>query len=208
MEDVSLGFFLKELREKRGIKLEEISRETKILKKVLEAIENNEFSSIPEVYLKGIVGKYIRILKLQEEEAKEIFTRLNEFLEKNSFRKKEERKGKIFTREKYYQGGIIWLVFLPIIFYLIYEISLFTMPAKIFFDNLPSTVYEENYLLKGRVIRAKEIFLNGKEIYFDKKGFFEKNIVLQEGVNNIELKILNPLGKETVQTITLIYQKK
>ncbi len=208
MENVSLGFFLKELREKRGIKLEEISRETKILKKVLEEIENNEFSSIPEVYLKGIIRKYIQILKLQEAEAKEIFDCLNEALERNSAKKRGIKEIKVFKKQRYYFKEIILFIFLPVIFYLIYEISLFIMPAKILLYNLPPTVYEENYLLKGRVVRTKEFYLNGKEVYFDSKGFFEKNIVLQEGVNNIELKAINPLGKETVRMITLVYQKK
>ena len=72
MQDVSLGSYLKELREKKGIKLEEISKETKILKEVLEKIERNEFSKLPPVYLKGIIRKYTQALGIPKDEAENL----------------------------------------------------------------------------------------------------------------------------------------
>lgn len=206
MENVSLGSYLKEIRERRGIKLEEISRETKILKKVLESLENNDFSLIPEVYLKGIIRKYFQILKVKEEEAQEIFRQLEEYWGKKSEIALKEKTYIKQNKLSFSFRFFVPILFLFLAFYFLYEISLFILPAKISLNNTSFITSEKNFLLKGQAIRAKSVLLNGKELYLNEKGFFEETLVLEKGVNNIELKALNPLGRETVKILTIIYQ--
>lgn len=206
MENISLGSYLRELREKRGVKLEEISRETKILKKVLESVENNDFSLISEVYLKGIIRKYFQILKVKEEEALEIIRELDKHLDKKPeialVKKNYTKNNKLSVSLR----SVFIILFLFLAFYFFYEISLFILPAKISLNNTSFITSEKNFLLKGQAIRAKSVLLNGKDLYLNEKGFFEETLVLEKGVNNIELKALNPLGRETVKILTIIYQ--
>lgn len=64
-----LGEFLKEQREKLKVTIDQISKETNIPTKYLEALENEEYSIFPgEAYLKGFLRTYAKALNLDPEE--------------------------------------------------------------------------------------------------------------------------------------------
>jgi transcriptional regulator with XRE-family HTH domain len=65
-----LGSYLRELRESRGVSLEEIARTTRIGKGHLEALEADEFGALPApVFVKGFVRAYCRELQVPDDEA-------------------------------------------------------------------------------------------------------------------------------------------
>jgi cytoskeleton protein RodZ len=67
-EESYSGSFLKQIREKMGIQLFEVSLDTKIRMELLESIEDEEFDSLPqEVYLKGHLTNYASYLLLKPE---------------------------------------------------------------------------------------------------------------------------------------------
>lgn len=64
---MGLGDILKSERERQGLSLETIEEETKIRKLYLQAIENEQFSSLPpRVYSVGFVKRYAKFLGLNE----------------------------------------------------------------------------------------------------------------------------------------------
>ncbi len=68
-ELASFGEELKREREIRGISLKEISDETKISKRFLEALERNDHKTLPApVFTRGFVRQYARYLGLNAEE--------------------------------------------------------------------------------------------------------------------------------------------
>ena len=203
MEDVSLGSFLKEKREKRGLKIEDIVRETKILRRTIEAVENNDFSRIPFVYLKGIIKKYAQLVKLEEDEIERILSVISEKEEKTDKGKKEI---KIKIKKREINWAKIFLIFC-VGGYFLYEIIFFLLPPKIVIENFPKAVSQENIILSGKVLRAKRVYLNGKEIFL-KNNEIQEEIVLQEGVNNIEIKAVNALGKTTSILLNVLYKKE
>ncbi|MGE4554801.1 MAG: helix-turn-helix domain-containing protein [Candidatus Paceibacterota bacterium] len=206
MEDVSLGSFLKEQREKRGIKIEDIVRETRILKRTIEALENNDFSRIPLVYLKGIVKKYAQILLLNEEETQKIL----ETLKKEVYPLEQGKKEMKLKIKKIKEKKINWIKFVSavaLIGYLLWEVSFFVLPPKILLENVPQTVFSENLILSGEVFRARKIYLNNKEIFLQDKNRFKEEIVLQEGINTVEIKAVGPLGKTSSILLNIVYEK-
>ena len=59
--ELELGTLLKKARQEKGLSIEDIQTETKIRKKYIEAIENNEFDKLPgKVYLKVFIKGYAR----------------------------------------------------------------------------------------------------------------------------------------------------
>jgi transcriptional regulator with XRE-family HTH domain len=59
----SLGSYLRELRQRRGVSLEEIARSTRVLHLYLEALEADDFDALPApVFTKGFVRAYCQIL--------------------------------------------------------------------------------------------------------------------------------------------------
>ena len=66
----SLGTYLRELRERRGISLDEISRTTRVGRSYLEALEAGNFAQLPApVFTRGFVLAYCQALGVPAEEA-------------------------------------------------------------------------------------------------------------------------------------------
>ncbi len=62
-----IGEILRKTRESKKITLEEVAEATKIRRKYLEAIEQEDFQSLPgEVYAKGFVTAYLKYLDIKE----------------------------------------------------------------------------------------------------------------------------------------------
>ncbi len=59
---------LREQREKSGISIEHIAAKTRIDKKFLEAIDQGNFSFLPELYVKAFLKEYARVIGLDEDE--------------------------------------------------------------------------------------------------------------------------------------------
>src|SRR5690348_37429 len=66
----SFGDKLKREREMRGVTLDEIAESTKIARRHLEALETEDFASLPGgVFNKGFVRAYARFIGIDEDEA-------------------------------------------------------------------------------------------------------------------------------------------
>jgi cytoskeletal protein RodZ len=59
---------LKEQREKAGITLQNVAAKTRIDIKFLEALEDGNFSFLPEIYVKAFIKQYAKVIGLDEEE--------------------------------------------------------------------------------------------------------------------------------------------
>jgi cytoskeletal protein RodZ len=66
----SVGAYLRELRERRGVSLDEIARSTRVAHRYLEALEGDDFAELPEpVFTKGFVRAYCQVLGESADEA-------------------------------------------------------------------------------------------------------------------------------------------
>lgn len=66
---MKFGEFLKKERELRRITLEEISKDTKVHTRFLEAIEQDDLSALPaKAFAKGFLRSYARMVGLDEEQ--------------------------------------------------------------------------------------------------------------------------------------------
>ncbi len=64
-----VGPYLRQAREARGLSLEELAQATKIRKTFLEALENEDWESLPaEIYVRGYVRCYAEVVGLNPEE--------------------------------------------------------------------------------------------------------------------------------------------
>ncbi|MGH7275335.1 MAG: helix-turn-helix domain-containing protein [Nitrospiria bacterium] len=65
----TLGEFLQEMRQQRGLTLEEVASQTRISLRLLKALEANDFVQMPnEVSVRGFIRSYARCLGLNEGE--------------------------------------------------------------------------------------------------------------------------------------------
>src|SRR5260370_4867284 len=65
----SVGSYLRELRTRRGVSLEEISRSTRVLTSYLEALEADDFEALPApVFTRGFIRAYCQTLGVAPDE--------------------------------------------------------------------------------------------------------------------------------------------
>ncbi len=68
--DQNPGVFLKQMRETRGISLQEVAERTKIGSYQLQGIENQRFDVLPApVYLRGFLKEFARVVEVADVEA-------------------------------------------------------------------------------------------------------------------------------------------
>jgi hypothetical protein len=72
----SLGQYLRGQRSTRGVSLDEVSTRTRIRLRTLEALERDDYTSLPaEVTVKGFLRSYVRCLGLNEQDVMERYQR-------------------------------------------------------------------------------------------------------------------------------------
>ncbi|HUF17874.1 MAG TPA: helix-turn-helix transcriptional regulator, partial [Thermoanaerobaculia bacterium] len=119
----SFGEELRKEREIRGISLAEIAEATKVSKRFLGAIENDDFATLPApVFTRGFVREYARYLGLN---AEEMVTRYAHFLDaqghaveddplplRSSDKPPTDTKGSEFRRSLIIGGIVLLLIVL------------------------------------------------------------------------------------------------
>jgi cytoskeletal protein RodZ len=97
----SVGEFFRQVRETKGLTVDEVSSKTRIRSDFVKALEDGNFSKLPDqVFVRGFVRSYARSLGLDEEDAVQRFTQsAGAFYEKQDERERlkacqaeEERK--------------------------------------------------------------------------------------------------------------------
>lgn len=81
-ESNSLGEFLRQEREKRGISIEQVASATKIGVRLLHSLEADQFAELPaKPFIRGFVTSYARFVGL---DPKEILTQFGDFIDKRA----------------------------------------------------------------------------------------------------------------------------
>src|SRR2546428_14042011 len=66
----SVGSYLRELRERRGLSLDEISRSTRVLHQYLELLEADDLTGLPApAFTRGFIRAYCQVLREPPDEA-------------------------------------------------------------------------------------------------------------------------------------------
>jgi len=207
-EDISCGTYLRNVREQKGITLEKASQDTKIVRTLLEAIEQDNYKELPPpVYLKGMIKKYAHYFHLDEERILDFYQKSNgrkissgekDLLPQNRFTVSQSRFSQVFSSILHQLIKFSLIIFL--LGYFLFELSQFLLPAQIILYYPPKDLMTSNPNLEisGKVIRSKILYFQEKEINFDEKGLFREQITLNLGLNILELKAANSLGRETI----------
>lgn len=124
----SIGEQLKDARLAQNKSLDEVSSNTNISKKYLEALENDDYETFPaEVYARGFLKNYAKSLKLDAQSILDEYKRLRGLevvraYDKHEYEKEEEEEKEVYTidnevigeRRKSRKGLVIALIFIII----------------------------------------------------------------------------------------------
>ena len=211
----SFGDFLREKREEKGLSLEKLEEMTKIKKTILDNLENERFEKLPpKIYIRGIISKYCECVDL---DTKEVVGTFDKYFYENRSDKfnvgkvttienaSEKMKVKHFDVKKF----LVFVIGVLVLAFVVWQASLMLLPPQIEMINPKEETSYTNapVNVKGRVIRTKFLTINGQPILFDNYGYFEYMMILDPGVNEIQISAKNQLNKITNIVREIVYQE-
>lgn len=200
---LTLGVYLKQMREDAKLSVDEVSYQTRIPSKYILWLEGGNYKNLPaEVYVKGFIAKYAKVLNLEKDDLLKIY-----FQEAAAFNRARSKKNAVptlksprFVITPRFIAVMIGLLLLVGIFgYLGFQVYFLTRPPQINLETMRDdfVTSEQNHFLRGSVIGANILFINNKQINFKEDGKFDEAVNLSEGLNMIELKAENRFGKSS-----------
>ena len=212
---ITAGEVLKNKRELLKKSLDRVSADTKIQKRFLEYIENNQFEYFDsEVFLTGFIKIYAKYLDLDTSKVLALYRRSNpNKVTRNTTNKKEEPKPskklkKKPTLEPKLIITILLGVFLLAIFsYIGFQIYKFQRPPSLEITSpVPdSEVQTKDILVEGKTDSESIIEVNGTAVETNEQGEFTYEITLKEGPNTITIKARKNNALEKIETINVTY---
>jgi transcriptional regulator with XRE-family HTH domain len=210
----TLGEKLKKIREEQKISYDEVEKQTKIRKRYIKAIENNNFLELPaDVFTRGFLKNYSKLLGLSEIKVIEIFEK-ERGIARNLSEAKKHNKSVNLKSPKFVITPKILIIIgilissIAVTSYIVYEIFILTSPPRLEIispkDN--ETITQSFIDIQGKTDAGMEIYINGQKVNTSEDGDFKVNVSLGKGgLNAIKIVSRNPKnGKETEITKNII----
>jgi len=196
--------------EHKGISLAKLSETSRVPERYLEFLIREEYNELPSFpYLHGYIIRLSNALDLNGKLLWEVFKRESEI--------KTSGKDDILPKNRFAiqptnNSKIIISVFLSLIvlIYLVFRFdTLFGKPKISLFEPTQeiSTVFSKTFTISGTTDPENKLTINNELLDISQNGFFQKDVLLQEGINNFEIKAKKFLGRESSIKRQILFQK-
>lgn len=204
---ITAGEIIKKKRESLGKNLNNVSVDTKIQKRYLEYIENNEFDKFDSsVFASGFLKIYSKYLDLDVEKILALYRRSTKLpVAKETKKKKKSKKEGIKISPKHIGIVILTIFLISIVAYVGYQIYKFQKPPTLLISQ-PEDEYisdKEILVIKGNTLSSTVVDINGVQTDINDIGEFEHTYKLSEGVNTIVIKAWKETNSKLQTTTTL-----
>ncbi len=200
------NLFVSKIRE-RGFTLSKLSELSGIALKHLQNLNAGRFDQLPSApYFRGYLIKLGRILDFDGELWWEKFK--EQGLVKGSGASDELPKNR-FAQEPINKKIIAGAVLVLLLLYLGFRFSkiLGRPTISITYPDRDTLVVEGNrFLIQGSVKDANELFINGEVVAIGEAGLWQKEILLDPGVNSVTITAKKFLGRQAEITRKIIYE--
>lgn len=194
--------FLKETFTAHGLNDEKLSYLTNIPKRFITALRTGDFSRLPaEPYTRGYLIKISSVLKIDSAELINIY--------RESIGKKRRGGDKLPVnrfkatplKKSWLLGTAITLIIAGLLFFRLDAIL--GMPELSIV--VPAETSIESLTVEGQIKPRDTLTLNGEIVYTDDVGYFKHDVLLQPGINTLDLRVKRFLGRETEVVRTVYY---
>lgn len=197
----------------RGISVDKLAEISNIPKRYLIAMIEGDIDHLPATpYARGYLGKIASLFDIDPYPLYESFQQVssktsagkNDHLPHNRFANPENKKQLTLVI-----AGVLSLVVIIIIggrinsFLGIPSIEV-NIPEKVGANNFLET-HDRLITIKGDVNPKDSLAINSESIAVDSSGHFEKEVVLNSGINIFEIKVKRFLGREKTITRQVFY---
>src|SRR3989338_516852 len=199
----TLGELLSSQRKAKRIPLKRAARQLSIKKQHLQALEESDWSVLPEsAFIRGFIKNYSTYLGLDEKHALALFRR--EYDEAKYPQKppiRQYKKGLMPTTTKIINSTFTVAVIIFIAYLVIQYLSILSAPElKVASPPDDFTTSVPIVVISGQTEKESQLAINGQFVPVDPKGNFSYEHKLKDGQNIIEIiasKRLSPKTKVT-----------
>lgn len=207
MSDQSFQQFLNERLRERGFTLKRLSELSGVNVKYLEQLANGSFEELPAApYLRGYIVKISEVLefdpeawwKLIKQEGNLKTSGDEDQLPKNRFAR--ERTTKPFW--------IAILIVLVVLFFGVRAPRILGRPT-LTISNLTEetlTASSDRFTIEGTIMGGNKVTVNNESVEIRPNGSWSKSIILEPGINLIEVKGKKFLGNEVTAIRRIVYE--
>jgi hypothetical protein len=207
-DELNFKNFLEEKLKDRGWNLKRLSEVSGVSLNHLENLVNENFKALPAApYIRGYLIRLSKILEFDYLIWWEYFQKQNNIKKSG---KEDELPRNRFEPQLIFKPVLISLIILLIVFYIVLRFN-FILGKPVIGLNIGENILntnESNFLLQGYVKNADKVFINSSEANIDSNGQFKKEILLQPGINTIEIRAQKILGRETKLIRQIFYEEK
>lgn len=212
----SIGGRLKEAREKKGMSIKEAAENIQVRAGYLESLEKGDYDNLPaDVYTRGFLRKYAEFLELPIQELldfyrkeRQVFDSIHNTREKKEAVSKNRFFNRVYITRKVAALLVAALIVIIVGGYFWYQIRFLLSPPDLIVDN-PSQdieVSDSTINVIGRVEYDSFVKINNQDIVLGDDGYFNQEINLKSGLNILEIKAINGLGKESRIVRRVVYK--
>lgn len=209
----TLPEILKEERFRADLSLDEVSFETHIPTKYLEALEQGTYEKLPgEVYNKQYIKKLAKLFSLSEKNLLTIYQqeKASQLSFQEVFHKSPPTKNLFFwLSPKLLRHGLITLLIIACLTYLGWEISnIFSAPLLEINSPTSQTITQEaNIKIDGQTEPEAILTINNQEILPKPDGTFTETVDLTMGLNIFNISAKKKHSKVSTITLSILREK-
>lgn len=217
---ITLGEQLKQARTVLKLSIDDVSDRTQIPAKYIYWLEKGEYDKLPAlVYAQGFLVKCSKILNLEKGKLLDIYLKETEEFCKSSDKKYAVCNAE-FSRIKTYKFiitpkvlavSLSALVAVGMLGYFGWQMNNLIRPPEIVLEspNNDLAVDYDRLAISGKIMGANILMMNDRIVNFNEAtGQFSEPLSLSEGLNVVELKAQNRIGKETTVIRKIIFEKQ
>lgn len=216
----TLGSSLGEARQKKRMTLAELSRQSGIALKNIEALERGDIESLPPpVYIEGMLRKIAHILEIDGKELVDGYRRRLGDTPPSRSSQGSRRRGAAspaaklgnlaVTPERTMAFGAALLV-AAVAGYVLWALQpILRQPLlRVAYPARDVRVGSPHLTIEGAAELGSDLTVNSEPVYLDEAGRFRASYVLDDGVNRIEIIARSRFGKTAKAVRYVVYAPK
>lgn len=206
---------IRKARESYGLSKSKIAKYLNAPEKYIDYLEAGEIDFLPpEVYVKGFLRRYAKLLNIDEKEMVGEYEK--ELNVANHFKKEDRRKIPVIRSPRLVVTPAFFAIFFAVLAaagaagYFYHQLRFVVAPPRLqIFSPLDNSRSENKSLeISGATDIESRLTINGQEVYIDKNGEFKKFLNLASGVNTIQIKSINRFGKESLAERKILFEEE
>ena len=211
--ELRLGAKLKALRKEANITLSEMEHKTKIRKAYLSAFESGNYDQLPDpIYSRNFLKIYVQTLGAEVDYYLDLYEQecgTCDFTDRSRLPRARTARSRFLVPSKFVKVGMFAVLTLAVVAYVGVQIqTIISAPDLVVMEPSDGHLTEEaSVLVTGKADDGAQVVINGERVLMLADGYFEKEVVLERGLNVITVEGSKRYSKSAVTRRRVILEQ-